>query len=495
MPTVNYKKSHIVDQFAKKTDNKKEKVEIAVKQKIEKAAEADVLQRQTTQTSSFHGYLQKSFVAGNLVKKQVSVKKKDGSVYTATRWIDPSKDKAHHFGGKYKSEDDITGNSDEEKINSVINSNANRAQKHRDLMSLGIYDSKTHGDLLGDYKYATHLQKQELREHDFSGFKEARAGGMALSSDIPTNEKGEVDIKSDDFDINDIKEEVSQKDYAKISKFQKKKIAEELGVNYKDRWDAYGLCLNAIMQTGRPKSLIGYGTGGVGKTWDMLKALDENNLRVYDEELHLDPDEYDVVKITGNTSPSDMYNIMYANKDKLVIFDDCDSMWGDPDAENMLKGALDTSGDGTIRYANPKPLSVTEEGKKIYPPKQFKFSGTVIFISNLKRTDLPQPIVNSRARAIDLSMTMEETLDKLNTIKDKMKFKDRLGNDMGVTKEHTQAVIDFLTKYKKNLDIEKVNGRTVSNLAMFAKVNEKQNGGKLDKAKFEKQAALLLDIA
>jgi hypothetical protein len=362
-------------------------------------------------------------------------------------------------------------------------------------MSFGVYDSKVHGDLLGDYKYATHLQKNELREHDFSNFKEQRAGGTNLPTDVPTNEKGEVDYKSEDFDINDIKEEVSAKDYNKISKFQKKKIGEELGVGYKDRWDTYNLCLNAIMQTGRPKSLIAYGTGGVGKTWDMIKAMEENNLRVYDEELHLDPSEYDAVKITGNTSPSDMYNVMYTNKDKLVVFDDCDSMWGDADAENMLKGALDTSGDGTIRYANPKPLAVNEDGKKVYPPKQFKFSGTVIFISNLKRTELPQPIVNSRARTIDLSMSMDETIDKLNVIKDKMKLKDRLGNDMGVTKDHMNAVIDFLKKYKKNLDIEKVNGRTLSNLAMFAKVNERQNGGKLDTQKYEKQCAVLLDIA
>ncbi len=506
--SANQRKINLLNQYAKNKNIDKVIQKGDKASKLEKSVEEEKQVEEVKQEVKksvlnnidlgFKSYLVKGMLdTSKLVKKQIIAKKKDGSTYQTFRWVDNTIDAAHNFGGKYKGEKDIDGNSDEEKIQSIIENkkNVNRAQQHRDLMSMGIYDPNVHGDLLGDYKYATHLQKQELREHDFSGFKSVKPTGSSLPSDVPTDKDGKVDVMSEDFDINDIKEEVSQKDYDKINRFQKKKIAETLGVGYEDRWDAYDLCLDAIMITGRPKALIAYGTGGVGKTWELLKSLDRNNKRVYDEELHLDADEYDAVTITGSTSPSDMYNLMYTNKDKLVIFDDCDNMWDDEDAGNMLKGALDTSGTNTIRYPNPKPISITEDGKKVYPPKSFKFSGEVIFITNLRRKDLPQPIVNSRARAIDLSMTMDETIHKLNKIKNIMKFRDKEGNDMGVKPEHTQAVIDFLTKYRKNLDIDKVNGRTLSNLAMFAKVNERMNGGVLDKQKFEKQAAVLVDIA
>jgi len=454
-------------------------------------------------SKSFTEFMEKSFNnGGHLVRHQVQVKKKDGTTYMATRWIDPTSNQAHHFGGKYKHEKDIPGATPTEKFDAVINGGGfkQRSERHRALMSLGVYDAQQHGLLLGDSAYANHLQKKELTEHDFKRFHHMWDSENVVAADtpVPQTPEGKVDYESSEFDINELRDNVRNKDFEKIKKEQKEFLKQKYNIDYKVKWETYKLSLDQIMITGRPKSLIAYGTGGVGKTWELEKSLEANNVRVYDEELHLDPSEYDAVVISGNTSPSDMYNILYTNKEKLVIFDDCDSMWGNEDAENILKKALDTSGDNNIRYANPKPVSISDDGVKIYPPKQFKFTGQIIFISNMRREQLPQPIVDSRARTIDLSMSMSETLEKLDDIKDKMRFYDKNGDTMPVTREQKQAVIDFLNEHKQYIDLGKVNGRTLGNLAMFALTLAKRNNNVWNKQiqdDFNRRAAILLDIA
>lgn len=496
------KRTQLLSNYDKSSKKAPEKKEVIEKSKDE------VKQQPREIENTFSQYLEKSFDGGSkLVQREVIVKKKDGTTYTAKRWVDPNNnDQAHHFGGRYKSEKELRGKTPEEKISNIVNNEHNdfkaNADRHRALISMGIYDQPQHGVLLGDALYPKHLQKKELIEHDFSKFHEkpkSDKDGGDDGSGVPKNAEGKIDIHHEDFDINQIKEDVKNKDYEKIKKEQKEQLKKKLNITYKEKWETYNFSLDLIIQTGRPKSLIAYGTGGLGKTWDMEQKLAANNVRVYDEELHLDPEEYDAVVIGGNTSPSDLYNMLYVNKNKLIIFDDCDSMWGDQDAENILKRALDTSGDGTIRYANPKPLEIDEEGKKHYPPRQFKFNGQIIFISNMKRDQLPQPIVDSRARTIDLSMNMDETIDKMENIKDKMRFKDKNDEAIPVTKDEKQVVIDFFKEYKKYIDLNKVNGRTLGNLALYLHSLVKKSGNDkvtpTIKKEFERGASMLLDIA
>ena len=70
---------------------------------------------------------------------------------------------------------------------------------------------------------------------------------------------------------------------------------------------------------------------------------------------------------------------LYENRDKLVIFDDCDSVFADELALNILKAALDSGKTRKICWNSDSRL-LREEGI----PNTFNFNGSAIFITNLK---------------------------------------------------------------------------------------------------------------
>lgn len=226
---------------------------------------------------------------------------------------------------------------------------------------------------------------------------------------------------------------------------------------------------------GRMKSLIAYGTGGVGKTYTVTEQLDSMGKIEFDEDIHAvansapslgdedEPEEdedgmvksknYDYVKITGKSSPVALYQALYEHNGKTILFDDCDSVLKEDNAINILKGALDTSGKGTISWGTAGTIK-DSAGNPL--PKRFKFTGRVIFISNLPSDKVPQPI-KSRALRIDLTMTAEQTIERIGHILDHIKF-----DGMDVTPEDKKEVLEMLDKYKHHLT--DLNVRTLGSL-------------------------------
>lgn len=286
-------------------------------------------------------------------------------------------------------------------------------------------------------------------------------------------------------------------------------------ISVKDRWDSYEnfghmICL------GMGKSMISYGSGGVGKTYTLMgegQIFDQYKMKSFDEDMHiisqesgvsqnldedgnpirmaegihLNKDNYDYVKITGNVSAVEMYKKLFEHNEKIVVFDDCDSVLEDDNAVNVLKGALDTSGDGTIEWATKGNIStdydnlkgtkpiIDIKGKKVGNgvPKRFKFTGTVLFISNKVHKQMPQALL-SRALTVDLTMNAEETIDRMEDIYPKMKFKDPKGNNIEVSKEDRKDAFEFLKKYKNDLNTSDLNMRTFTKVALIKKTIEER---------------------
>jgi hypothetical protein len=110
------------------------------------------------------------------------------------------------------------------------------------------------------------------------------------------------------------------------------------------------------------------GTAGIGKTHTVRDVI-ENELG-WSEGVNYS--FYSGGKIT----PAALYKILEKDMDKCIIFDDLDSMWYDLTMSNMLKGALQTSGPRRVTYGSVD----TQEG--------FDFQGSIIFITNLTKTQL-----------------------------------------------------------------------------------------------------------
>ena len=111
------------------------------------------------------------------------------------------------------------------------------------------------------------------------------------------------------------------------------------------------------------------------------------------------------VVIKGFTTAKALYRSLYENKNSIIVFDDCDSSLKDKTAISMLKAALD-SDNRVVTYASEVSSDL---------PKSFTFAGSVIFISNLKMSDIPQALV-SRASTADVTMTRMEMIERMRQI-------------------------------------------------------------------------------
>ncbi len=144
-------------------------------------------------------------------------------------------------------------------------------------------------------------------------------------------------------------------------------------------------------------SLIVTGEGGLGKTHSVSQAIDITGLQ-----------DHEFVFFKGYSTARGLYNTLYDNNDKLIIFDDCDSVLEDKVAVNILKSALDSYETRTISW-------MARMNKNDEYPQHFDFTGRIIFISNKSKSSIDGAIL-SRSLTVDLTMTPDEKIERMTTI-------------------------------------------------------------------------------
>ena len=153
---------------------------------------------------------------------------------------------------------------------------------------------------------------------------------------------------------------------------------------------------------------------------------------------------FEVVK--GAMSGIGLFAILYKYSDSknVLVFDDCD-IWEDPDALNVLKGALDSGKTRRISW-NKDSRILREEGI----PNTFNFNGSVIFITNLNFADRRSNKIKAHLEALQsrchyLDLTINSERDKMLRIKQVHRDADGgLFSDYDFTKEQTDDIIEFI---------------------------------------------------
>ena len=179
--------------------------------------------------------------------------------------------------------------------------------------------------------------------------------------------------------------------------------------------ERFGFVQNIVDMVAKKQtpSVIITGEGGLGKSYTVIKALENAGLRDMSEVL-AEKDIGSVVMtssmfsvIKGFSTAKALYRVLYENRNSVIVFDDCDSVLKDPDALNLLKGALDSFDRRVITW--------NSEMRDPNLPRSFQFKGGVIFISNLSPERLDQAL-RTRSMNIDLSMNTEQKLERMESI-------------------------------------------------------------------------------
>lgn len=197
------------------------------------------------------------------------------------------------------------------------------------------------------------------------------------------------------------------------------------------------------------RAMIVSGPPGVGKSFGVEQQLDKASLF---DKLSNKRQRYEVVK--GAMTALGLYAQLYRYSDKgnVLVFDDCDSVFGDELSLNILKAALDSGKRRRICWNSDSRL-LRDEGI----PNSFDFKGSAIFITNLKFENVKSKKLQDHLEALEsrchfVDLTIDTERDKMLRIRQVNRDADGgLFNDYGFVNGEAEQIFDFMEKNIKRL--------------------------------------------
>lgn len=240
---------------------------------------------------------------------------------------------------------------------------------------------------------------------------------------------------------------------------------EEVMTRIGERFDILDQMTKATI-AGDVRAMIVVGPPGVGKSYGVEKQLEHSGLF---DQLSGRKIKYEVIK--GAMTPIGLYCTLYKHSDKnnVLVFDDCDSVFQDDLSLNILKAALD-SGKKRRIYWNSDSAMLRREGV----PDMFDFKGACIFITNLQFHNLKSKKLQDHLEALQsrchfLDLTLNTMRDRFLRIK-QIYRKGELFADYDFTQEQGDEVINFMEQNQTRL--REMSLRMALKIADLTKVSE-----------------------
>jgi hypothetical protein len=221
----------------------------------------------------------------------------------------------------------------------------------------------------------------------------------------------------------------------------------------------------------KARSLIVGGEGGIGKTYTIKEAFDQlgkvdvatmlptiedlNPIEVDDTEPQIEEKvlaemnafKGDYIVVKGHASAKAIYRILWENRNRTILFDDCDKVLQDGTAVMLLKPALDSYEDRWVSWR------VEGFAKDSDLPSTFKFNGSIIFVTNMAMVKIDEA-VRTRCYKVDVSMTFPQRIERMEAV---------LANVMPDVP--IESKVEALNLIKANLHrVKDVNFRSLMNL-------------------------------
>lgn len=223
--------------------------------------------------------------------------------------------------------------------------------------------------------------------------------------------------------------------------------------------------LLSVVAAKKWRTLIVCGQGGIGKTYHITEGPRSLSALLGSEGKKW------TYHSGAKAAPFSFYKTLFQERDKVIVFDEADSLLKNDDIVMMLKPILDTSGSNMAEYMSGTmnmvgkshdeiesyskwvdsqleigtPLGTGKDDLKL--PSKFQFGGGMIFISNMRANQIEKAIM-SRSIFIDVYLAQQDVLKRIKSIGYAQSKKT------GVTKAEIDEILESLGASSTGKDVE-----------------------------------------
>ena len=203
------------------------------------------------------------------------------------------------------------------------------------------------------------------------------------------------------------------------------------------------------------RSLIISGPPGVGKSFMVKQFLDE----------HADGEHK---YLHGKITPLSLYDALYKHRKpkQVLILDDTDSIFKDPQGQNILKAAMDST---PVRSISWESTSALLDRMKL--PMNFNFEGGVILITNVGFDGNNRLSIHLRAikdRSFPMQIGSDDKATRMTMISFMVLRQDML-KDYNFSEAEKAQLLDYLSSNLSRL--QSISLRTMVKLATLYKLD------------------------
>lgn len=234
---------------------------------------------------------------------------------------------------------------------------------------------------------------------------------------------------------------------------------EEMRERIKERYFAMEELVEAVANNA-VNSLIIAGAPGLGKSFETNKILSAASGVTH-------------VFHRGYLRATHLFRLLWENRlpGQTIVIDDCDSIFEDQTALNILKAALELKEARQVSWGSEKEF-LDSDNEVI--PRTFEYDGSVIFLTNLPFSDLSTKggknaqhlaALDSRSLVLDLKIrTPREIMCKVM-----MTIEDGMLRSKGVDADGEQEIIEFMNENVKKM--KEISLRSAEKLAALYLLN------------------------
>ena len=210
---------------------------------------------------------------------------------------------------------------------------------------------------------------------------------------------------------------------------------EEMDLRIRTSYECMEVLTEAVGNGVTPSMIIS-GAAGVGKSFTVKRVLESNKNTT-------------VEFVKGYVKATGIYKLLWENRQshQTLVFDDCDSIFEDVTALNLLKAALELTKTRLICWRSEKEF-FDEDGEVI--PNYFDYEGQVIFLTNIDFHELIQkgnklsPHLSAlESRSIYLDLHVRTNREKMMRITQVVNESTIL-EDRGVYGDNKQELMNYL---------------------------------------------------